>query len=113
MIQRRLHNEVGQRLGVKGWNPLCRSVSLLLHWSECQLQVLWKLGAWWRQEVNKRLPQEIVSGNSPGWVTLVTPVTWGMLQEIVSFPSLEAIKQAASGHVDARRQISLLFPLSI
>lgn len=35
----------------------------------------------------------------------------GMLQEIVSFPSLEAIKQASSGHVDARRQISLLFLL--
>lgn len=59
----------------------------------------------------QRLSQETVFWNSPESVTLVTHFTWEMLQEIVSFPSLEAIKQASSGHMDVRRQISLLFPL--
>lgn len=33
-----------------------------------------------------------------------------MLQERVNVPSLEAIKQASSGHMDATRQITLRFP---
>lgn len=61
---------------------------------------------------NQILSQKIVATNSPGWVILVTLFTLGMLQERVNIPSLEAIKQASSSHVDAMRQISLLFPLS-
>ena len=58
----------------------------------------------------RKLFQETVSRNSLGRVAVAAHLTLGMLQETVSFPSLEAIKQASSGHVDARRQISQLFP---
>ena len=58
----------------------------------------------------RKLFQEKVSRNSLGRVAVVTHLTLGMLQETVSFSSLETIKQASSGHVDARRQISQLFP---
>lgn len=50
-------------------------------------------------EGKQRLAQETVSRNSLGWVAPVTHFILGMLQEMESLPSLEATKQASSGHV--------------
>ena len=105
---------MGQRLNVKGriLSPLFLLCEILpLFCFAIQVQTGDTVEAKSLQEAQgKRKPfQETVSRNSLGREAVVTHLTLGMLQETVSFPSLETIKQASRGHVDARRQISQLF----